>query len=374
VCNKMIETKFQWIDALTTLCPLIGRLNLKAGKDIVYAERAHGILVSHNTDAYNLSNSDAHNQLVARAVEALSGKIDDSGLRHMLGELTSRTKTYGSFCELAAYDRLTRAGLTPTPQITMTAAEVLNSNGSVLDGNLMLGSKIVFFDIKAFGFHAHKIKILNDRLNAEFPGKSVLVEGAWDVSIELLQDLLEHSGFTQLVADLKGGNVVTRGPLSIRTQDRRPVTVSIHEANPKELAQQNRTYPLRFAGQYTRGGPFLLLFVIHPWFSQGELHQNFGGFVDTFARELARLVFLGFRHDATPLEGMPTSDAVKLLSAIAFLNVWPEEMGNEKRPSCRVYLNPIAVHPLERSDFASTEAVLGDDILIERINDDMPPE
>ena len=74
----MIETKFQWIDALTTLCPLIGRLNLKAGKDIVYAERVHGILVSHNTDAYNLSNSDAHNQLVARAVEALSAHSDDA--------------------------------------------------------------------------------------------------------------------------------------------------------------------------------------------------------------------------------------------------------------------------------------------------------
>jgi hypothetical protein len=42
-------------------------------------------------------------------------------------------------------------------------------------------------------------------------------------------------------------------------------------------------------------------------------------------------------------------------------------MSNEKRPSCRVYLNPIAVHTLERSDFASIEAVLGDDILIERI-------
>ncbi len=92
--------------------------------------------------------------------------------------------------------------------------------------------------------------------------------------------------------------------------------------------------------------------------------------MDTFARELARLVVLGFRHDAIPLEGMQTSDAVKLLSAIAFLNVWPEEMGNEKRPSSRVYLNPIAVHPLERSDFASIEAVLGDDILIEKINDD----
>ncbi len=201
----MIETKFQWIDKLTTLCPLIGSLNLKAGKDIVYAERVHGTLVSHNVDAYNLSNSDAHNQIVARAVKALSGKVDDSVLRHMLGELTSRTKTYGAFCELAAYDRLTRAGLTPTPQIAMTAAEVLNSNGSILDGNLMLGNKIVFFDIKAFGFHAHKIKILNDRLNAEFPSKSVLVEGAWDVSIEFLQELLEHSGFTQLVADLKGG-------------------------------------------------------------------------------------------------------------------------------------------------------------------------
>src|ERR1019366_4512902 len=105
------------------------------------------------------------------------------------------------------------------------------------------------------------------------------------VSIASLLNLLAYEGFTALVAELKLGGIVRRGPLEIRCQDRKRVTVSAHSANPLELANENSTYPLRFAGQYTRNAPFMLYFVIHAWFSQGELHQNFNGFVDTFTRE-----------------------------------------------------------------------------------------
>jgi hypothetical protein len=113
----MIETKFQWIDALTTLCPLIGRLNLKAGKDIVYAERVHGILVSHN-DAYNLSNSDV--TVLARAATAtdgLNGKLDAAQANGVLAffnseyrkrRLAARHSGKGFMSYGAARSRLTR--------------------------------------------------------------------------------------------------------------------------------------------------------------------------------------------------------------------------------------------------------------------------
>ena len=68
----------------------------------------------------------------------------------------------------------------------MTAFDVLNPNGSIIDGRMILANnKAVFFDIKGFGFHAHKMrKILQDRLEEALTGKRVLIEGAWDVSMK----------------------------------------------------------------------------------------------------------------------------------------------------------------------------------------------
>jgi hypothetical protein len=308
------------------------------------------------------------------AIDALHGKTSEKTIRNIIGELTFRN-TYGAFSELVAYKWLNDAKIDFTPQVLMTASDVLNPNGSIIDGQMILAkNKPVSFDIKGFGFHAHKIKILQQRLQEAFNGKSVLIEGTWDVSIEALQELLDYDGFSKLVEDLQSAAVVRRGRLEFRTQDRRPVTVSSHSSDPLVLANENKTYPLRFAGQYTRNGPFMLVFVIHPWFSQGELHQNFAGFVDTFTKELAKLAFLSFRNDSTLVEGVQTSDVAKLLSGLVFLNGWPADGTDAQRPRpfCRIYLNPIAAHPLTRSDFSSIEDTFGHDVVVDEIADDVP--
>ena len=370
----MIDTRNQWLTELARLSALIRSLNLSAGKDFAYVDRPPGGPV-FNADAYNLSNSPPHNQIVVDAIDILQGRMPEEAIRKLIGELTFR-QTYGAFSELVAYKWLGNAKIDFTPQVPMTAFDVLNPNGSIIDGRMILANnKAVFFDIKGFGFHAHKIKILQDRLEEALTGKRVLIEGAWDVSIESLQELLDFDGFSKLVQDLQGSAVVRRGRLEFRTQDPRPVTVSSHSADPLALANENKAYPLRFAAQYTRNGPFMLVFVIHPWFSQGELHQNFVGFVDRFAKELARLAFLSFRNDPTVVEGVPASDAAKLLSGLVFLNGWPAEGTDAPRPRpfCRIYLNPIATHPLTRSDFSSIEATFGDDVVVEEIADDAPP-
>jgi hypothetical protein len=157
---------------------------------------------------------------------------------------------------------------------------------------------------------------------------------------------------------------VRRGPLELRTQDIRRVTISSHTADPLQLAIENRAYPLRF------------VFIIHPWFSQGELHQNFAGFVDIFTRELASLAFLSFRDDASLVLGVPRSDATKLLSGIAFLNGWPPSGTDAEgpRPFCRIYLNPIATHRLRRSSFVGMESVFRDDLRVDEIADNRPPD
>ena len=168
-----------------------------------------------------------------------------------------------------------------------------------------------------------------------------MVEGAWDISVDSLQELLDYEGFTKIVGDLKKDGRTIRGPLEIRLQKRKAVTMSAHSSDPKQLAAENKAYPLRFASQYARNCPFVLLFVIHPWL-QGELHQNFAGFVDTFGSEFAKLVFHGFSSDNSDTYGIPTSEAVKLLSGFVLLNVWPEAKSAGKGPSSRIYLNPAA--------------------------------
>jgi hypothetical protein len=367
-----ILSRHQWIDELVKLCPFISSLNLKKGKDAAYMSRSGGQNVFQDADAYNLSNSAPHNQIIVESVNALRARTSDDVIRNLLGEVTFRN-TYGAFSELAAYKWLADAGVDFMPQVAMAASDVLNPNGSIIDGEMTLpNNKQIFFDIKGFGFHAHKIKILNDRLEKSFVGKSILIEGAWDVSVESLQELMDHKGFTELVAELKLGSTVRRGLLELRIQDLRPVTVSAHSADPHKLAYENRDYPQRFAGQYTRNAPFILFFVIHPWFSQGELHQNFGGFVDIFTRELSRLAFLSFQNDQAPVAGVPRSDAAKLLSGLAFLNVWPKAGTDapRPRPACRIYLNPIATNPLEHSNFSAIQRALGDDLVVERIYGD----
>jgi hypothetical protein len=307
--------------------------------------------------------------MIAEAVRALQNRMPTAAIQNLIGELTSR-KTYGAFCELLAYKWLGDAGVDFTAQVAMTSAEVLNKNGSTIDGKMTLANgKTVCFDVKGFGFVAHKIKILQERLEKEFPGKSVLIEGAWNVSIDALQDLLDYTGFSTLVQDLRNSALVKRDPLTFRIQDRRPVTVSVHENNPLKLAEENREYPLRFASQYTRQGPFLLVLVIHPWFSQGELHQNFAQFVDVFTKELSRLAFQSFQNDAAPVEGLPRAEAAKLLSGLVFLNGWPATGTDAPRPRpfCRIFLNSLAAHRLVREDFASFEAAFPNDITVEEI-------
>jgi hypothetical protein len=88
---------------------------------------------------------------------------------------------------------------------------------------------------------------------------------------------------------------VKRAPLEFRTRKKQRVTITAHAMTPLELTQENREYPLRFASQYARKEPFLLAFVIHSWFSQGQQYQNADEFVDrccyAWSRTAARRTF-----------------------------------------------------------------------------------
>jgi hypothetical protein len=303
------------------------------------------------------------------AVAALQGTMPDSAIRTLLGELTS-TKTYGAFSELVAYKWLSDAGVAFKAQVTMTGAEVVNPNGTAADGQVTFPSgKVANLDIKGFGFVDHKIEILQDRLAKSFPDQAVLLGGDWSLSIDSLQNLLDYQGFSSLVADLQTTGTAKRGALEFHVQKKQRITVSARSTNITKVAQLNETYPLRYTSQFTRHNPFFLVFVVHPWFGGGRLHQNFIGTTDRFAKALATGAFQSFVNDMTLVEGIPRAEAVKLLSGLVFLNGWPATGTDapQPKPFCRIYLNGGAQHGLTVSDFDPFTKAFGDGVVVERI-------
>jgi hypothetical protein len=143
--------------------------------------------------------------------------------------------------------------------------------------------------------------------------------------------------------------------------------MGVTESDPNKLAAENREYALRFGSQFARRAPFMLFFVIHPWFSQGPLHQNFANYTDTFCAEFARLTFLSFDQHNTVRAGLPTNALVKLLSALAFINVWPQASSKGAGPTARIYLNPNAIHRIMPADLAALGTKLGPPISITQI-------
>jgi hypothetical protein len=366
----MIDTRMQWLTELERISSIIHSYRLSGTlKDTVYVDRQGAKPNFLDSDAYNVANSDPHNLIVKESVDALQGKMPEPAIRALLGELTFR-KTYGAFSELMAYKWFGDARVPFAGQVPATKLDVVNPNGSTLDGEVELADGATsYFDVKGFGFIAHKIKLLQERLEDKLTGQSVLIEGDWNLSIDALQDLHE-SGFSKLLVELQTRGFAARAPLQFRAQKQQRVTISSHAVDPLKLARENRDYPLRFAGQYARNKPFMLVFVIHPWFSQGVLHQNFGNFVDIFTEELARLAFQSFAQDQTQEMSTTRAELTRLLSGLVFLNGWPPEGTDAPRPEpfCRIFLNGEAKHKLAVSQFAEFKEAFGDGVVVKRIS------
>jgi hypothetical protein len=347
-----ICSQHQWIDKIEAMIPDTARLNLRRAQDYLYVETVNEQRTWNDPDAYNFSNSTDHDNLVKRAVALLLQRAGNPFVKHLLGELSFR-KTYGALREMAVYDWMGQAGIDFTPQVVLGPADVVNPNGSTLDGSLVVNGKTVYFDIKGFGFVDHKIAILKQKLEDRVANDEVLIEGSVSVSIDDVQTLLEKDGFEALLLELANRSSATRGSLGFRKRPRPKISIGATVLDPNKLAIENREYALRFGSQFTRQAPFLLLFVIHPWFSKGALHQNFARYTDIFCAEFARLTFLSFAQDGTTREGLPTNDLVKLLSAVAFINVWPQASSRGAGPSVRLYLNPNATHTIVPTDLAA---------------------
>jgi len=327
-----------------------------------------------DADAFNLANDPAHTGLIVRAVEALLATQASSAqdASTLLTDIICRD-TYGKFSELAAYDWLMRCRLKITTQIKMAPSDILGANDAIIDG--LVDHCGLYFDVKAFGFHGHLAKRLKERLESELPGESVFLEESWDLSIDLFSQLIKDA--RNIARELKTKRFKRVGPLCIQAKAPEPVNISSRILSPYLLAKENASYPFRSANQFTRNAPFILIFVIHPWFNDSAIFSNFAGNDIAFARAFARRAFMQFTHDSRPLNtvckevgaDITFSDAAKLLSAIIFVNAWPDDhkLDRDTMPSS-VYLNPRASHPVDYR--ASLFRTINPNILIEDFSHD----
>jgi hypothetical protein len=337
-----IRTCHQWIGQLASQSSAIAAMQLDLR--IKNADL--------DTDAFNLANDPPHTNLIVRAAESLRTSEASSAqdTLTLLTDIICRD-TYGKFCELAAYDWLMRCQLKITTQIKLAPSDILGANDAIIDG--LVDHCGFYFDIKAFGFHGHLAKRLKERLESELPGEHIFLEESWDLSIDLFSQLIKDA--RNIARELKTKRFKKIGPLHIQAKAPEPVNVSGRIVSPYLLAKENATYPFRSANQFTRNAPFILIFVIHPWFNDSAIFNNFGGGDIAFARAFTRRAFMQFTHDSQPLRtvcnevgaDITFSDAAKLLSAVIFVNAWPDghKLDRETMPSA-VYLNPRASHPI----------------------------
>lgn len=349
----MSNTRHDWISDLSSLSTTIAGLSLKEKlKDELYWDVAKNRLL--NKDAYNLSACHQHNEAIARWIDGLEKNgVNASQLTKFLTDLTSRN-TYGTFSELAAYGTLCDHDVPFDVQISATGRDIINPNGSDLDGRINLSGGILF-DVKAFGFNEHLVDSLIQRLSEDLIQPSangklsefIAVEGSRDVSLELLFDL-SGTKYKALKTELAKNKIATRESLEFQLRKASTIQMVTTEISPYRLAEENAAHAFRYAKQFALRKPFLLIFMIHPWLGGNTLHTNFSGYTDTFTRAFARRTFMQFTKDRkTKIFNHTRGAASKLLSGIMFINAWQTENAPEPK-EVRLYLNPYAKHPITR--------------------------
>lgn len=297
-----------------------------------------------NSAAYNLSECSYHNEAIARWADALADKgVSLPQIKKLLIDLTGRN-TYGTFSELAAYGLLLDAGIPFDIQIPMKGTDILNPNGSDLDGALHIGNT-VYFDVKAFGLYEHLAEQLRTKLSQVFPSHFVAISGSGDIGVAAMSDLLSKD-LNRLITELKSNGKASCGNLDVEIKPKSNIHSTVSSINPYELANNNAEYAFKFAKQFPRREPFILVFVIHPWMGGQRLSLNFASDTEIFMRSFARRTFMQFRHDRTKVFDVSRGAASQLLSGIMFVDAWQQPT---TRPQVRaLYLNPHARYPVSR--------------------------
>jgi len=340
-----VTTRFEWVARLASQSKTIADMHL----DEMISNAAL------NSHAINFANCKIHQGLIVRATEELVNQkcLSSDGARDLLADMITRN-TYGAFSELAGYDWFLRSRVMVTTGVKLSASDVLGANGSILNGKCRYDD--IYFDLKAFGLHGRLAQRLKQRLEEVLPGEQVLVEESWDLSEEAFTQLIVDA--PQIAKELKHKRMLRKGRMHLRIQVPQSITVSGRIVQPYLLAKEYALYPFKDSNQFTRRAPFILVFILHPWLNANTIGEDFAGGDTCFTRSLARRAFFQFSSDSRPLHTVcdlvdqtaTLADAVRLLSAIFFVNVWPMEADIErKRPfPCWLFSNPRAIHQIYR--------------------------
>ena len=332
----MIRMRHDLIAELSRRSPLIASLNLTTALNDVALENG----------LFNVANVDADLNRVVRAIDALETRAGltnaetDAAVRNLLSQNTF----YGQYLELGAYEWFDRAGVQFRAQERLSGQEVLNPNGVVIDGRF--AAVDCYFDIKAMGFQEYVTEQFRKRLEERLRGLVVTIEGSMDVDVRDIQTFAfrQLAALTTVLAN-GGHHKIPQLDWTVRAEKRRPVMVGIKTSNPYALAEENRYYPFKTAGQFTRHSPFMLVFSYAAQFNH-PLFTNFAASSEITLRALARRAFMQFTDDATPAAhydaqvatGVRLAEASRLLSAMLFINI---DTG-----IAELFLNPRAVNRL----------------------------
>jgi hypothetical protein len=293
-------------------------------------------------ERFDFANNRDEIAIVGRAAENLPAA--ETALRKMMFDLISQKNFYGQLCEFAVYDWLARNSAGFQVQIPLTGADVLNRNGTDIDG--LFEGRQVYFDIKGFGFEAYVREKFRTKLASMVNKGRIIIDGARDNSVKDIEDAFRK--LKDLTADLQQNGIAKISELdwTLRTSTS-SVTVETNTADPYWVAEENWYYPFKTARQFHRKSAFVLVFAYSPAFN-GIMSVNFAGSTDVALRSLARRAFFQTKGDATPISKLdPGADptvtvdqAAQLLSGILFLNFADDKSW--------LFLNPRAANPLKK--------------------------
>jgi hypothetical protein len=261
--------------------------------------------------------------------------------------LVNERHFYGSYCEIGAYEWLFRHHVAFRAQIRLSGSDILNPKGSIIDGRF--GALDGYFDIKGMGFQAYVAEVFQERLQNMLPGFIVGIEGPMDVAVK---DIETHAfgQLSTLAQKLASGGIEEIPQLrwTVRATPPSGFTTTVQTIDSYKLAAENRHFPFKSAGQFTRNAPFVLVFAYAAQFNHG-LFLNYAASSEITLRALARRVFIQLTYDLTPAaqfdsqvgSGALVADAVRLISGLMFINLDKEEAW--------FFLNPRATHRLTKS-------------------------
>jgi hypothetical protein len=238
---------------------------------------------------------------VARAVEHLAGPggMTQDELIRMMKELLSVANFYGQLCEFGVYDWLQRHEAAFDPQVHLAGEDVLNPNGTDLDGRFKYRS--VFFDIKAMGFQAYVKEQFKKKLQRLVKNGLVTIDGPDDNSVKDIQ-VHAFQAVPTVAGELNSNGIARIDQLGWTVRlNKGKVAMAESTVDPYRMAEENCYYPFKSARQFARHAPFVLVFAFGHRFNPG-LSVNFGNSTLVTLRSLARRAFMQMTGNPTTVD------------------------------------------------------------------------